>query len=115
MKDNRRIARSPKGLTEVGRTFGIAALTTFVAFTTVSCSTSNDVLVTEIGVSPPKPPSAKPTKASDFYIQGQYKHIKGDSKGAMAAYTKAISLNPNYADAYNSRGLVHFEIGRAHV
>ena len=29
---------------------------------------------------------------------------KGDLDGAIADYSKAIQLRPNYADAYNYRG-----------
>ncbi|PMB10133.1 hypothetical protein CEN48_21790, partial [Fischerella thermalis CCMEE 5282] len=92
-------------------TVSIATLTAFIAVATVSCARSNEVLVTEIGVNPPKSPTSKPSKAGDFYIQGQYRHIKGDPQGAIAAYTEAIKLNPQYAEAYNGRGLVHFDLG----
>ncbi|WP_416212810.1 tetratricopeptide repeat protein [Nostoc sp. LEGE 12450] len=44
-------------------------------------------------------------KADDFYIQAGDKYDKGGFKGAIADYTKAISLNPQYLNAYNNRGL----------
>jgi tetratricopeptide (TPR) repeat protein len=43
-------------------------------------------------------------KAEDFFIQGNDKYEKGDYQGALAAYSQAIVLNPNYVEAYNRRG-----------
>ena len=88
----------------------IAAATALIALGTVSCTQNRELLVTEIGISPPKRPVSKPSKAMEFYIQGQYKYIRGDSQGAIAAFSQSINLNPNYAPAYNSRGLVYFDI-----
>ena len=44
------------------------------------------------------------TKAENFLLLGQEKYQKGDYQGALAAYSQAIVLNPNYAQAYNNRG-----------
>ncbi|BCL34725.1 serine protease [Nostoc sp. MS1] len=63
------------------------------------------------GVAAPNTPVATAPKADDFYIQGGEKYTKGDNKGAIADYTKAISLNRNYADAYNNRGVVRYKLG----
>jgi tetratricopeptide (TPR) repeat protein len=35
------------------------------------------------------------------------RRLTGDSTGAIAAYSKAIEANPNYADAYINRGAVY--------
>ena len=51
------------------------------------------------------------TKAEDFLIQGEEKYEKGDYQGAIAAYTQAIALNPNYAEAYNGRGNARYALG----
>ncbi|MBE9036861.1 serine protease [aff. Roholtiella sp. LEGE 12411] len=64
-----------------------------------------------VGVSPPSIPVATAPKPDDFYIQGGDKYDKGDFKGAIADYTKAIRLNPNYLNAYNNRGLARYSLG----
>jgi tetratricopeptide (TPR) repeat protein len=58
----------------------------------------------DLGVKVPSAPVATGPKADDFFIQGGEKLNKGDYQGAVAAYTQAIQLNPNYADAYIARG-----------
>ena len=50
-------------------------------------------------------------KAEDLLIQGNEKHKKGDYQGAVAAYTQAIELNPNYAEAYYNRGFTRAKLG----
>ena len=42
--------------------------------------------------------------AEDYYNRGNAKGNSQDYKGAIADYTKAIELNPNFAAAYNNRG-----------
>ena len=51
------------------------------------------------------------TKAEDFFIRGEDKYQKGDYQGAIAAYTQAIALNPNYAQAYHNRGIPRSNLG----
>ena len=41
----------------------------------------------------------------EFFDSGMKKYEVGDYKGAIADYTKAIELNPNYINAYLKRGL----------
>lgn len=45
--------------------------------------------------------------AEDLFNSGLAKSEAGDFAGAIADYTAAIRLNPNYAKAYNKRGIIH--------
>ena len=45
-----------------------------------------------------------PAAAIDAYQRGVGKQRKGDLDGAIADYTKAIEIDPQYADAYSNRG-----------
>jgi lipoprotein NlpI len=49
-------------------------------------------------------PSDQP-KADDFFLQANVKLGKQDYRGAIADYTQAIRLNPNYVGAYINRGI----------
>ncbi|QLE56447.1 tetratricopeptide repeat-containing serine protease family protein [Nostoc sp. TCL26-01] len=71
-------------------------------------SSKTDVAV---GVTVPKVPVNITPKADNFYIQAGDKYDKGDLRGAIADYTQAISLNPNYVNAYNDRGNARSELG----
>src|SRR4028119_1862952 len=51
------------------------------------------------------------TKAENFLIQGNEKYKKGDYQGAIQAFSQAIVLNPNYAQAYNNRGSARRTLG----
>ncbi|MEG4282751.1 tetratricopeptide repeat protein [Microcoleus sp. A006_D1] len=45
--------------------------------------------------------------AEDLFNSGLAKSEAGDIPGAIADYTAAIRINPNYAKAYNKRGIIH--------
>ena len=37
--------------------------------------------------------------------------MAGKNQEALEAFTKAIELNPKYAEAYNNRGIAHLKLG----
>jgi tetratricopeptide (TPR) repeat protein len=56
---------------------------------------------------------AKP--AESFLDSGLLKQKKGNLKGAIEDFTRAITINSNYAQAYNNRRLIHYYIyGNTH-
>ena len=50
--------------------------------------------------------------AETYFLWGNAKYKLGNYVGAIADYTKAIRLKPNYATAYNNRGLAKFRLER---
>ncbi|MEG4318693.1 MULTISPECIES: tetratricopeptide repeat protein [unclassified Microcoleus] len=65
----------------------------------------------DLGVKVPSAPVATGPKADDFYIQGGDKYEKGDYQGAIADYNQALQINPNYAKAYQNRGVARRRLG----
>ncbi|AKG22130.1 tetratricopeptide repeat-containing S1 family peptidase [Calothrix sp. 336/3] len=60
----------------------------------------------DVGVKASPISTSKTPKADDFYIAGYEKYTQSNFSGAIADYTQAIRLNPNYAEAYYQRGRV---------
>ncbi len=54
--------------------------------------------------------SPDPAAIHQFNL-GVISYRKGEVEKAIEAYRKAISLNPNYAEAYNNLGVIYQEIG----
>jgi Trypsin-like peptidase domain/TPR repeat len=48
-------------------------------------------------------------KADDYFVAAYQHSENGDIAKALAAYDRAISLDPNYATAYNNRGILKEE------
>ena len=67
-------------------------------------------------------PESKPAKplaqgnrsisAQTYYTWGNTKYDLGDYKGAIADYDSAIRLKPDYAGAYNNRGIAKDNLGQ---
>ena len=49
--------------------------------------------------------------AEEYFYKGNKKYNKGDINGAIEDFTKAIELDPDDADAYNSRGVLKYATG----
>ena len=49
--------------------------------------------------------------ANQHFDQGVEKHLAGNHQGAIDDSTKAIEINPQYADAYRLRGSSKFTLG----
>ncbi len=58
----------------------------------------------------PSPTEAQ-LSAEDYFYRGYAKHESGDLEGAIADYTEAIHLNPQFAEAYNNRGAARAKQG----
>jgi tetratricopeptide (TPR) repeat protein len=50
------------------------------------------------------------TTANDYFLQGDHEYDMGNCKQAISDYTKAIELNPNYAEAYNNRAYTNMRM-----
>jgi len=48
--------------------------------------------------------------ASEQYNKGVKLHQSGDLAGAIAAYTRALKIDPNAQDAYNNRGVAYLAL-----
>ena len=70
-------------------------------------------VVTEpvISCAPVADSTSKPFKtlatAQDFFDQGDYESYQGNCDAAIAAYSRAIELNPSFAEAYNNRAYTY--------
>jgi tetratricopeptide (TPR) repeat protein len=53
-----------------------------------------------------RPPASLVT-AADYLAQGDYDYERGDCAQAIAAYTRAIALDPDFAEAYNNRAYTY--------
>jgi S1-C subfamily serine protease len=48
--------------------------------------------------------------ADDYFVLANQKRKEGDYQGALADYNQAIALKPDYANAYNNRGILKDEL-----
>lgn len=52
-----------------------------------------------------------PLEAYHWFARGYTYEVQGDKQKALAAYDRAIELDPEDADSYNNRGLLRAELG----
>ena len=62
-------------------------------------------------VEPAKPLAGGSISAETYFLRGIVYHDLGNYDEAIAAYTQAIRLKPDHADAYNNRGLAKQNLG----
>jgi tetratricopeptide (TPR) repeat protein len=59
-------------------------------------------------------PSPRPPSDAEFHLtRGESRSAVKDYDGAIAEYTLAIQLKPDYAEAYNDRGFAYYLKGEA--
>lgn len=57
-------------------------------------------------------PAEEPKDAQGFNARGNRYSRNGAYEQALQDYTKAIELDPGFAEAYYNRGVSHYELGR---
>jgi tetratricopeptide (TPR) repeat protein len=70
----------------------------------VAGSSSNRATSASPAPSSPRTGGPNLRQAERYYESGLKKQQEGNLDGAIADYTRAIKLNPNYTEAYNNRG-----------
>lgn len=73
------------------------------------------ILLTLITLSANIPQTAAQTKASDWLHQGIIKANEKNYTEALSNFTKAIEINPQYAEAYYQRGLIYSKYAQDQV
>ena len=81
---------------------GVAAF----AFSTAQVATQPVITCAPVQGAATQPPASLIT-AQDYFAQGDYQFDLGNCDGAIAAYTRAIELKPDFAEAYNNRAFTY--------
>jgi tetratricopeptide (TPR) repeat protein len=86
---------------------------TFVATTLLTGSLFGSFSYAQSYTDPERPTGGTFTRfsAEDFFNRGVEKYDKGDKKGALQEWNKAIEVNPTFTKAYANRSIVHAELG----
>ncbi len=85
---------------------------------TIATLTTINIIILQVKTQANQPQSKQTqaqTKASDWYYQGIIKANKKDYQGAINYFTKAIEINPQYAQAYYRRGLIYANYARGKI
>lgn len=84
----------------------LLAIITFGAFATAS---QPDMQCTSSHTTTSKPVKSI-TSSNDYFLQGNYNYDIGNCHQAIADYTIAVQLNPNFAQAYNNRAYTNMRL-----
>ncbi len=101
-------------LNGVGEVIGVSVMTIEGGQNLNFAIPSNDLKALVARLVPAKPLSKgkQSISADTYFIRGYVNGELGDYKGAIAAYTQAIRLKPDYAVAYIGRGLAKARLGQ---
>ena len=75
------------------------------SFTSLISSGGSGTVVVAGSVANSAITTPQPTTAVDYFAAGNAQLTSGNSATAITAFSKAIELNPNYAEAYLNRGM----------
>ncbi len=104
-KKNKKNHWKPLGIS----TMVVFILLGLIAFGVYSTNHQPDIQCSSSHTAISNPPSSLKT-ATDYLAQGDYDYDTGNCPQAVANYTKAITLNPNYAKAYNNRAYTNMRL-----
>lgn len=79
-------------------------------FTVYKSQSQPDLQCAEAHTPTSTPPKLLKT-AADFFMQGDYDYESGNCKSAIENYSKALNLNPKYAEAFNNRAYTYMRMG----
>jgi len=97
-------------LKPLGITAGVVlVLLGFLAFGLYKSATQPDLQCTTAHIATIKPPTDLKT-ATDYFAQADYDYDVGNCQQSVVDYTKAITLNPNYPQAYNNRAYTNMRM-----
>ena len=85
---------------------------------TIATLTTTNTIIPQVKISANQPQNQQKTtqkKARDWFYQGIIKANKQDYQGAIENFTKAIKINPRYAQAYYRRGLIYAQYAQGKI
>jgi tetratricopeptide (TPR) repeat protein len=85
---------------------GVLALVLIAGIGAVETATQPVVSCAPLPGASSKPPATLVT-AQDYFEEGDFEFDRGNCDAAITAYSRAIELNPNFAEAYNNRAYTY--------